>query len=99
VAAWVEHSLAPTLAARRTASMRGTGSPEGRYQPSTIPPPVDYSSVGSSSPPDAPSAVEHTQPREPPASSNFDDHTEILPGDGGGGAGQDGRRPLLLYII
>jgi serine/threonine protein kinase len=99
VAAWVEHSLAPTLAARRTASMRGTGSPESRYQPSTIPPPVDYRSLGSSSPPDAPSAIEHTQPLEPPASSNFDDHTEILPGEGGRALQQDSRRPLVLYII
>lgn len=99
VAAWVEKSLAPTLAARRTASMRGTATAESRYQSSTIPPPVAYRSVGSSSPPDAPSAAEHTQPLEPPESSKFDDSTEILPSGDEISRRSNSRQPLVLYII
>ncbi len=100
VADWVQEAIAPTLAARRTASLRGTMSPEARY--STAPPPADYASVGSSAPPDAPSAAENTEPLDAPLSSrSFDEQTEILSSDvsEAARAAAEARRPLGLYIL
>jgi serine/threonine-protein kinase len=109
VSDWVQESLAPTLEARRTASLRGTSTPESRFQPSSIPPAAELLSPDF----EAPSAAEHTGPLEPPASSRaFQDKTEVLssypPVQQQGGrpslpvtdaADEAVKQPLALYVI
>lgn len=76
VGRWVKASLGPTLAARRAASLRGTGHTDAPPAVASIAPPAiaDASRV----PSDAPSAAEHTGPIDPPSSQAFDDDTEII---------------------
>lgn len=75
VAEWVKTALAPTLAARRAASQRGTLTAGARKRKSIAPPRVELSSA----PPESPSSAEITGPiSAPPSSRSFDDRTEIL---------------------
>ena len=76
VAEWVRLSLAPTIAARRAASLRGTETNESRFETSVIPP--SYEEIGENSPHPA-SAAETTGPLEGPLSlGNQKDETEEL---------------------
>jgi hypothetical protein len=82
VGRWVKASLGPTLAARRAASLRGTGhtDPPPPVSPSVPPPFFDERRVTS----DAPSARETTGPIEAPSSHSFGEHTEIIVDFGSG---------------
>lgn len=83
VGSWVKASLGPTLAARRAASLRGTGhtDPPPPVSPSVTPPRlIDERRITS----DAPSALETTGPIEAPSSHSFGDHTEIIRDNGAG---------------
>lgn len=72
VAAWVRASLGPTLAARRAASMRGTGTTE---PPPSVILQKHLQEEARQVPSDAPSAAETTGPLE---SSAYDENTEVL---------------------
>src|SRR5690606_1294727 len=102
VASWVRTSLGPTLASRRAASLRGSGS--------EVPPPVsEYSDplpprrIMSSAPPETYSAAEHTGPLEPPPSSHqFNENTEIIavpPKDEAKGASKGKRLATYIGLI
>lgn len=76
VGRWVKASLGPTLAARRAASLRGTGHTDAPPVVASITPPAIADAFRV--PSDAPSAAEHTGPIDPPSSQAFDDDTEII---------------------
>src|SRR5690606_1452872 len=79
VASWVRASLGPTLAARRAASMRGTGTTEPPPPVAVAPAPTQLHSnqldkdQQDRAPAEAPSAAETTGPLEPPSSQAFDE--------------------------
>lgn len=99
VAAWVRKALAPTLKARRVASMRGAESSEiqrSRWQ--TMPPPVAVPGDPqhpSTNPPG--SAQEKTGSLPPPSSRDFGDETQVLHGVGR----KEGSRfkKLVTYVL
>ena len=83
LAEWVRMTLAPSLAARRVASRRGTVTGGGRLG-SIAPPDVrpfdaGASALPSKAPPAPPSAAEHTAPLS--SQHDFSENTEILSGD------------------
>ncbi len=94
VGKWVRSSLGPTLAARRAASMRGTGQTEPPPRASVFPPQVGKGEGGNQAPSDAPSALDITGPLDPPPSEGFEENTEIIQG------GREGaRHPMRKYML
>jgi len=83
VSEWVRITLAPSLAARRVASRRGTVTGGGRLG-SMTPPPVQAVEPGLGQPPRTappPSSAENTAPLSSEA-SDFSENTEVIGGDG-----------------
>lgn len=85
VSEWVRVTLAPSLAARRVASRRGTVTGGGRLGSNTPPrvQPVDLGpgALPSRSPTAPPSSAEHTAPLSS-ESADFSDNTEVIGRDG-----------------
>jgi len=97
LAEWVRMTLAPSLAARRVASRRGTVTGGGRLG-SIAPPdmrPVEpgASQLPSRAPSAPPSAAEHTAPLSSRQDGDFAENTEILSGD----AARRARSRRVLY--
>jgi serine/threonine protein kinase len=96
VAAWVSTALAPTLKARRVASMRGAESKNAPRRWATMPPPSvmpNNNDVNVSSEPPS-SSQEKTGPLSHPTSRDFGD-TQILNELGG----QSRTRKMTSYIL